>query len=249
MISAIVLAKNEEKKIKDCLKSVAWADEILVIDDQSIDKTREIAKKEGARVISHPLEDNFAAQRNYALSLSRGDWVLFVDADERVSSELAEEIKQVVKKNNGIVGYYLPRIDNFMSKWLKYGEIKNIKLLRLAKKNAGVWLREVDEVWRVKGKAESLSRPLKHYPHDNLGEFLKSINERTTLNALAFYEEGKKINALEWGKPLAKFVVNYIFRGGFLDGLNGFVFAVLMSFHSYLVRGKLYLLWKRGKKA
>lgn len=254
MISAVVLTKNEEKNIRECLSGLSWCDEVLVIDDNSTDKTREIAEECGAKIIGHSLDGNFAGQRNFGLEKAKGDWVFFVDADERVSRELEEEIKEKLKENRGIKGYYLRRVDNFMGKWLKHGEIGGvggiggIKILRLAKKGAGKWVRNVDEVWKIDGKTEILKNPLLHYPHPNLTQFLESVNERSTMNAEYLFEKNEKLNFFEWGKPFLKFIQNYFLKFGFLDGMSGFVFAVLMSLHSFLVRGKLYLLWRKSKR-
>ena len=247
MISAVVLTKNEEDNIKECLGGLKWCNEILVVDDDSVDKTREIAKKEGARVIKHSLGSNFADQRNFALRQTRSNWVFFVDADERVSPLLAKEIQKEIK-NSKNDGFYFKRIDFFMDKWLKHGEIGSIKILRLAKKDSGVWKRSVDEKWVVKGRVKTLKHPLLHFSHLEIKEFLLSVNERTTLNAQEFYKNGARVTVWEWLKPLVKFIQNYFFRFGFLDGTSGLVFAVMMSLHSFLVRGKLYLLCKKDKK-
>ncbi|MCL5090858.1 MAG: glycosyltransferase family 2 protein [Patescibacteria group bacterium] len=272
MISAIVLTKNEGENIQDCLEGLKWCDEILVIDDNSTDETAKLAKKSGAKVILHSLNNDFGAQRNFALEKAKEDWVFFVDADERVSPELTREIQKEIIKNNYINGYYFHRLDNFMGKFLKHGEIggigeksilgeigefggekgfgrmKGLTILRLAKRGSGQWERRVEETWQIQGKTKTFINPLLHYSHPNLNQFLENINMRTTLNAQAFYTEGKKVSSLDWLKPLAKFVWNYFFRLGFLDGIEGFVFAVLMSLHSFLVRGKLYLLWQKEGK-
>lgn len=254
MISAVVLTKNEEKNIAECFTSLKWCDEILVIDDNSIDKTAAIARQEGARVIKKALADDFASQRNFALSQVKNEWAFFVDADERVTTELASETKNKITKSKDINGFLIKRIDCFIGKWLEHGEIGGIReiggiggvrLLRLAKKGSGRWIRRVDEKWEVRGKVELLKNPLLHYSHTNLTEFLESINERSSLNAKQLFEEGKKVIFFDWFKPLAKFIQNYFFKLGFLDGTAGFVFAVIMSLHSFLVRGKLYLLWRR----
>lgn len=249
MISAVVLAKNEEKNIRRCLEGLKWCDEILVIDDDSDDRTVGIAERFGARVIKHSLSRDFAQQRNFGLEKARGEWVFFVDADERVSGKLTNEIQTLTRSNAviqiGVNGFYLKRVDFFMGRWLKYGEIGKIRILRLARKDAGKWVRSVDEKWEVAGKTKVLTNPLLHYSHSSLTKFLTSINERSSLNAQEFYEEGKRITFGEWLKPLVKFVQNYFFRLGFLDGTAGFVFAVLMSLHSFMVRGKLYLLWQK----
>lgn len=244
MISAVVLTKNEEKNILECLEGLKWSDEIVVVDDNSTDKTREIAQKAGAKVFTRALDSDFAGQRNFALEKARYDWIFFVDADERVSPELAVEVQKKIK-NTKTAGFYFRRIDNFMGHWLKHGEIGGIRILRLARRGSGRWERAVDEKWQVAGETKTFKNPLFHYAHPDLTQFLKSVNERTGLNARVFYEEGRKVNFLEWIKPVVKFKQNYIFKLGFLDGLPGFIFAVLMSLHSFLVRGKLYLIWRR----
>ena len=248
MISAIVLTKNEEKNIKECLEGLQWCDEILVIDDYSSDKTVQIARKLGAKVIKHSLDNDFSQQRNFAISQSRGDWIFFVDADERVSKELKDEIQKKVKEEKGIVGYFFPRIDFFLGRWLKHGEIGSIRILRLAKRNSGYWKRRVDEKWEITGIIKTMKNPLLHFSHPSLTEFLESINKRSTLNAEEFYQEKKAVRLWDWIKPLAKFIQNYFLRMGFLDGIQGFIFALLMSFHSFLVRGKLYLLVKTERQ-
>lgn len=248
MISAVVLTKNEEKNIVDCLETLSWCDEVLVIDDGSEDRTAEIAQKMGAKVFVHALEDDFSKQRNFDLQQAQNDWVLFVDADERVSSELAREIKyQIVNnKNKDMNGFYIKRRDFMWGRELRHGETGSIKLLRLAKKGAGVWEGAVHEEWKIKGKTGELKNPLLHYPHQTIVEFLQEINFYTTLRAQELYKKGVKV---PWHDiilyPKAKFIYNYFIKMGFLDGLPGFIFALLMGFHSFLVRGKLWLLWKK----
>jgi len=245
MISAVVLTKNEEKNLQECLESVRWVDEIIVIDDNSTDKTVEIAKSLKAKVFSHPLNNNFAEQRNFGLERAKGEWVLFVDADERVSPELAAEIKKEIK-NTKVDGFYLKRQDFFGGRALKYGETANVRLLRLGRKGKGEWRREVHEVWEIKGETEELKNPILHYPHQTLSDFIDHINFHSTLHAQALKKEGVRPSL--WRiifYPKAKFIQNYIFRLGFLDGTPGIIVALMMSFHSFLARGKLYFLWKK----
>lgn len=247
MISAVILTKNEEKNIEACLENLSWCDEVIVIDDESKDKTVDLAKKKSARVYIRALEDDFALQRNFGLEKAKGDWVLFVDADERVSQALWYEI--MAKLNTPFSpydGYFLKREDVIWGKKLRYGETGNIKILRLAKKNAGKWSGKVHEVWNVKGKTEVLQNSLTHYPHQTIKEFLHEINYYSDLRA---QELQKKKVQVSWFTillyPKAKFILNYVVKRGFLDGLPGFIFALMMSLHSFLVRGKLWLLWQK----
>ena len=247
MISVVVLTKNEEKNIVDCLESLSWCDEMVVIDDNSEDRTLEVAKKMGAKVFARSLNSDFSAQRNYGLEKANGDWVLFVDVDERVSSSLREEIIQLTNNPiNQCDGFYIKRNDFMWGKELKYGEVVNIWLLRLAKKNSGKWTGKVHEEWKTKGKIGRLRNFIIHYPHSTISEFLRDVNFYTDLRSKELFEKGVRsdfISILFY--PSAKFLSNYFLKLGFLDGMQGLVFAIMMSFHSFLVRGKLWLLWQK----
>lgn len=249
MISAIILTKNEEKNIKACINSVSWCDEIIVLDDNSIDRTVDFAKKTKANVIIHSKEDDFSAQRNFGLQKAKGDWILFVDADERVSPALWYEIMQYTSGAiHNFSGFYLKRVDHIWGKNLKYGETGNIKLLRLARKETGEWEGRVHERWKINGEISTLNNPLEHYPHINIAKFLQEINLYTTLRSIELYEKKIKSN---WFSivffPSGKFFQNYLIRQGFKDGVPGLLLALMMSFHSFLVRSKLWLLWQKKK--
>jgi glycosyltransferase involved in cell wall biosynthesis len=252
MISAIVLTKNEEKNILACLHSLEWCDEIVVVDDYSIDQTIELITKLNKKNIhfhQRHLENDFSKQRNFGLSKARYEWVLFVDADEQVSSSLQFEIVSTI--NNSIenyIGYYIKRSDVIWGRELRHGESGNIKLIRLGKKDKGIWVGSVHETWRMQGKVSELKNSLTHYPHQTLLEFLQEINYYTTLRAEELY--GKGVQATSWTivlYPLGKFLSNYFIKLGFLDGIAGLVFAIMMSFHSFLVRSKLWQLWQQKK--
>ncbi len=250
MISAVVLAKNEEKNISRCLSSIAWCDEIILVDDNSTDRTALLAKKYKAQIFIHPLNDDFSAQRNFGLGKAKFDWVLFVDADERISSALWYEIMQTINSPiNNYSGFYLKRIDFMWKKKLNYGESGNVKFLRLVKRDSGKWVGKVHEVWQSSGKTNKLKNPLIHHPHNTVKNFLKEVNYYTTLRASDLYDKNTKIN---WWSivvyPAGKFIYNYIFKLGFLDGVQGLVFAVMMSFHSFLVRGKLWSMMQKNEK-
>ncbi len=243
MISAIILTHNDEATIAKTLESLTWCDEIIIIDDGSTDNTLPIAKKFTNKIFKHPLYNDFAAQRNFGLTKAGGDWVLFVDSDEVVSDALAKEIKEIVRNDN-TVGYFIKRRDVMWGRELKYGEQGRMKLLRLAKKGAGTWVRPVHEVWEVKGPTSELVNPIFHFPHPSVAQYLEKINRYSTLNARYLY--GKKVRVNWWQivtYPAAKFFVNYFIRLGFLDGTPGVVVAIMMSMHSFLTRAKLWLLW------
>jgi glycosyltransferase involved in cell wall biosynthesis len=246
MITAIILTKNEEKNIEACLDSISWCDEKIVIDDHSIDKTVDLAKKKGAKVFVRTMYDNFSDQRNYGLEKAKGDWIFFIDADERVSNALWYEIMAHTNESiEEFSGFYLKRQDTMWGKVLKHGETGNITLLRLAKKGAGKWEGQVHERWNVKGRTDVLKNSLDHFPHQTIAEFLSEINFYTDLRAEELFKKKVGSNWLSIiAYPKGKFILNYFLRAGFLDGLEGLVFALMMSLHSFLVRGKLWLKWQ-----
>lgn len=248
MMSAVVLTKNEEKHVVDCLESLSFCDEIVVIDDNSDDRTIALATRAKAKVFTRALEDDFSAQRNFGLEKASGQWVLFIDADERVTPDLAREIQEILRlpkslENNG---FFIRRRDFMWGRELRHGETGNIKLLRLAEKDAGSWEGKVHETWKVKGAIGELENPIFHYPHQSIAEFLQEINYYTDIRAKELFTQGIPVY---WSSiilyPKVKFFVNYFIKRGFLDGVPGLVFAVMMSFHSFLVRGKLWILWKK----
>lgn len=249
MISAIILTKNEEQNIEKCLESVKWCDEIIVIDDNSSDKTESVAKKYKTAIFSHSLNNDFSSQRNFGMSKAKNEWLLFVDADEVISDALAYEILNAIylKDQNlrDFSGFYIKRSDFMWGRKLRYGETGNIKLLRLARKDSGFWEGKAHERWIVRGSKGTLRNPLLHFPHKTIEEFLKEVNLYTDIRAEEL--KSKNVKVFFWSillYPLGKFLVNYVFKKGFMDGIPGLIIATTMSFHSFLVRGKLWLIKK-----
>jgi len=245
MISAVIITDNWDEKMKRCVKSVGWCGEVIIIEDKHVEsriKNYELRiKNNNIRRYQRDLNNDFAQQRNYGLDRAKGDWVLFVDSDEEVSGELRKEITTKIKTPD-CAGYFLKRDDCFMGRWLKHGEAGEMKLLRLAKKNAGRWRGCVHETWGIKGPTAALKNPLYHYPHSTITEFLEKINSYTDIVAQSWKEEGRKIHGWEMILyPLGKFLQNYLWKLGFLDSFPGLVMAVMMSFHSFLARSKYYL--------
>lgn len=250
MISAVILTKNEEKHIIDCIESLVWCDEIIIIDDYSSDRTRELIEHLHDKKITmykRQLADDFSAQRNFGLHKATGDWVLFIDADERISTSLQYEIVQLINKPHlQTQAYCVKRTDILWGKEMRYGEVGNVQLLRLAKQNAGEWKGRVHETWWVKSETGILANPLLHYPHQTIGEFLQEINFYTDLRAQELYELKERLPSWQLAiYPVGKFLMNYFVKRGFLDGQQGLIIAILMSFHSFLVRAKLWTLWQR----
>ena len=248
-ISAVILVKNEEKNIKNCIKGLIKLDEIIVVDDDSTDDTIKRIKSfrnKKIKIFYRSLNCNFAKQRNFAMEKAENDWVLFVDSDETVSEKLLSEILRIVKNNTDTNGYYIKRLDYAWEKKLKYGEAGNIKLIRLGMKSRGLWKGKVHEKWIIKGKIGVLENEIIHCPHQTVREFIKEINEYSNLRARELHESRYSSNVLSIiFYPFTKFTLNYFIKLGFLDGVPGLVYALIMSFHSFLSRSKLYLYDKK----
>ena len=249
MISAVVIVKNEEKNIIDCLDTLNFCSEIIVIDDNSTDRTSDLVENlnkqnENIKIFRRELNNDFSAQRAYGIEKTKNDWIIFVDADERINNELAVEIKERVTLSTKYGGFLIKRTDFLWGKELKHGDAGNIRLLRLFNKNKGKLKGKVHEVWETKEEVGYLTNSIKHFPHPTISEFLREINFYTDLRANELYALKIKTGFFRIILyPKAKFIKNYFLKMGFLDGMPGLVHAFLMSFHSFLVRGKLYLLW------
>ncbi len=247
MLTVLVLAKNEQENITRCLEGLKFCDQIVIVDDGSTDDTIKIAKKNGAVVLEHELSGDFAAMRNWALEQIKSNWVLFIDADEVVTKELANEIRQAITKVE-CKGFLIRRLDYMWGKELKHGDVGNVSLLRLARRGAGKWSGKVHEVWKVEGKICRLKNSLLHYPHPDVVFFLKEINKYSSIRAKALCDSGIRSNVLQIiFYPIFKFLWLWIGKLGFMDGTSGFIHAMTMAFYSFLVRGKLWLLYKSIK--
>lgn len=244
MITGIVIVKNQEDQLGMCLQALSFCDEIIVIDDNSTDNSAKVAEKAGARVYKRKLEKDFSTQRNWAMEKAKNEWILFVDADEIVTPELATELyQQTTQFLTELNGFYLKRVDFLWGRKVRFGDAGNTKILRLAKKTKGKWRGKVHEVWEVLGEKGTLKNPLYHYPHPSVHDFLKEINYYSNLRSQELFDKKISVNFFSIiFYPLGKFVINYFFKLGFLDGTAGMISALMMAFYSFLVRGKLWQL-------
>jgi glycosyltransferase involved in cell wall biosynthesis len=242
MLTAVVIAKNEAKNISVCIPTLSFANEVLVIDNGSTDQTAQIASKLGAKVIKFSSQDDFSRIRNFALKQANYDWILFLDADEIVTPDLADEIRNALTSD--FSGFMLQRIDYMWNQQLHFGDTGNVYLLRLARKSQGLWCGAVHETWTVSGKIGKLSQPLFHYPHPSMYEFLDSIDHYSTIRAQELFTQHFSANLLKVvSYPFGKFFQLWLLKLGFLDGTAGFIHAMTMSFYSFLVQAKLYFLY------
>lgn len=236
-LSVIVITKNEAAHIEACLKSVAFADESIVVDSGSSDATPTLAASMGARVVRTDDWPGFGAQKNRALALARGDWVLSIDADERVGDELAAEIRAVVQRNDsaGPTGYELNRLSSFCGQWMRHGDWYPDRVLRLFRRGAGRFSDDlVHERLLVDGDCARLNGELLHFTMPTLEDAIDKMNRYTTGRAIDKVRAGRRgglAPALTHG--LWAFVRCYALRRGFLDGRLGLILALYVAEGTY----------------
>lgn len=238
-ITTILLHKNAQPLLEKALSSISWCKEIIILDDNSTDPPHKLASIYQAKLVKRELT-SFAEQRNFALHIATQPWVLFLDADEVISDPLQNEIQQVIQHTK-YAGFLIPRVDEFMSRVLRFGETNSLHFLRLAKKDAGQWSRAVHEQWNIQGSITLLHHPILHKPHESISTFLDKINHYTQLELVEHKKTSKIFILLQLVLyPFGKFVQNYILRLGILDGFPGLCMAYMMSIHSLVVRVKMY---------
>lgn len=243
-LSVAVITFNEEKNIRDCIDSFHdLADEVIVLDSYSTDKTLEIAKSyPKVQVFQHPFTGHIE-QKNRAIELCNGEWILSLDADERVSPKLQEEILAVLKNPKpNIVGYKIPRLTFHFGRFIRHGGWYPLKRYRLFKKGFGTWTGENPHDYiEIQGKGESLEGDIIHYSFIDLSHQIDTINKFSSIVALTRYNKNIQFAILKSiYKPFIKFLECYIFKLGFLDGYAGFVIAVSSAFSTFLKFAKLH---------
>lgn len=236
-ISIVLATYNEEEHLGSCLESVkglAW--EIVIVDGGSKDKTLAIAQKFGARIIRTDNPPVFHINKNKAIDASYGDWVLQLDADEVVTEELAKEIQKVVSSKSDIKGYWIPRKNFFLGKFLSKGGQYPDYTLRLYRKGSGrLPAKDVHEQAAVEGKVSYLKNNLLHFRDKNFSEYMERFNRYTDLLAGQTKDAGVKKNIFSllnyiFLKPIIWFIKAYLRHRGYVDGFPGFVFALFSSF-------------------
>jgi glycosyltransferase involved in cell wall biosynthesis len=242
-LSVTLITHNESRHIAACLKSVAFADEWVVVDSGSTDGTREIAESMGARVVRTDDWPGFGVQKNRALALARGRWVLSLDADERVTEALARQIRAIVDApGEPAQGYELSRLSRFCGQWMRHGDWYPDRVLRLFRRERGRFTDDlVHERLQVEGRVERLGGDLLHDTMPSLDDALDKMNRYSSGRArdkLAAGRRGGLASAL--GHGLWAFVRGYLFKRGFLDGRLGFVLAI------YVAEGTYYRYLKMG---
>ena len=242
-LTVTVITRNEAANIDAALDSVAWADEIVVVDAESTDDTAAIARRRGARVEVRSWP-GYSAQKNYAASLASHDWILSIDADERVPPALAGEIRSLLAAEPAHRGYRIPRVSHYLGRWIRGTDWYPDYQLRLYDRRVGEWNgRPVHESVTLKGGHGVLANDLQHYPYRDISHHLATIDRYTTLAADQMRAEGRvpSIAGIVLHPPFA-FLRNYVLRGGFRSGSAGLVVSILNSYYVFL---KLAKAWER----
>lgn len=240
-LSVTVITWNEEERLRPCLESVSWADEIIVVDAESTDKTVQVAREFTDRIWVRPWP-GFADQKNFALEQAAGEWVLSLDADEQVTPELRRAIEAVLDSGVAMDGYAIPRKNIFWGAWIRHGRLYPDYQLRLFKRGSGRFVeRAVHESVEVRGTVGRLQSPLLHQSYRSLEEFLGRSNRYSTLAAEEWIRQGRRVGLADLAlRPLGRFLSMYLLHGGFLDGWRGFLLAGLYAHYVFLRTAKVW---------
>ncbi len=249
-LTVVVLTKNEEKIIARCLESVKWADEIIVIDDNSTDGTVEIARRYTDKIISHPLNNNFSEQRNLGGTRATGGWILQMDADERVTDALKKEMEAVLAGPSGPAAFTFGRMNNFCGKFLTAGGEDLHRPLRFFRKDKARFSGDkIHERLVVDGQIGSLAAAMEHYNFPDVSHYVATQDFYSGIEAKALYEKeglipAKRLRGELTLGPLKLFLKIYIKRKGFKDGLHGLIFAALSAWRRFMIYAKY---WEMNK--
>lgn len=247
-LSVIIITRNEEAHIGACLDSVAFADEFIVLDSGSTDQTCDIARKRGALVSVSTDWPGFGPQKNRVLDMATGDWVLSIDADERVTPQLAQAIKQELLAPKADA-YRIARLSSFCGKWMRHSGWWPDHVVRLFRKGAGRFTDvPVHEKVLVQGTTATLDGHFLHYPYESLEVLIDKLNRYSTEAAISAHQRGRRTSMLgPYGRGFWTFIRIYILRRGFLDGWQGLILAGMAAAGNFFRYSKLY--WLNRQKS
>ena len=245
-LSITIITFNEEKNIRDCLESIKWADEIIVVDSFSTDRTVEICKKYTQKVIQRKWS-GFLKQKKFAQEQATGEWILNLDADERLSPEAATEIKkEIINSTPDVNGFVFHRQSYYLGRWIKHGGWYPDAKLRLIRKDSGSWHGEsLHEKLVCNGKVKYLKGKILHYVYRDISHQLETVDSFSRISADIWLKKGKRFKLLLLlTKPSISFLTTYIWKGGILDGMPGLIISVITSYYVFLKYAKLWELQK-----
>jgi glycosyltransferase involved in cell wall biosynthesis len=242
-LSATIITRNEEAQIGDCLESVRWADEIIVVDTESTDRTVEMCHKYTPHVYNRPWA-GYAGAKNAALELATGAWILSLDADERVSDGLRGEIMALLRQPRATLatGYAIPRRNFLWGRWLHYGGLYPDYQVRLFERGKGRFKpRRVHESVAVDGRVERLRHAIDHHSYQGISDIMRRLDHYTDLAALDVRDRGQSFRRTALiMRPIGRFLRNYVLKQGFRDGIPGLIMAVSYAYSVFVREAKLW---------
>jgi len=243
VLAVVIITLNEERNLGGCLESVRWVDEIVVVDAQSVDQTVDIARRYTNKVFVRSWP-GFGPQKNFAMDQTSADWVLIVDADERVTDSLRREILELLRAGQppDVAGFEIPRRNFFYGQWIRGGGIYPDYQLRLIRRSAGRY----DEVLlherlQLKGSILRLRSPLDHHSVPSIRDHVRKMAQYTTLGGLEKLKTRSRVTPLEVaGNHLGTIFKTYVLRGGFRDGVRGIIVALFAGMHTFVKYAKTW---------
>jgi len=245
-ISASIIVRNEEANVAEVCQTVAWADEIVIVDSDSTDRTVEIARRHTDKVFNREFR-GYKDKHEFADAQTTGDWVFWIDADERVTPELREAIEQIRHRDPATLpdGFRIARRTQYLGRWIKHSGWYPDYQMRLYRKAASFWDGvSPHETARVKGRVETLPGEFRHYTKRNLSEHHRVLDEYTTLAAEFHAKKNRRVRAIDlFVLPIAAFIRTWVFKQGFRDGVPGLIIAMFTAYSVFLKFAKV---WERN---
>lgn len=247
-ISVVISVYNEEKMIGECLESIKWADETILVDNQSTDNTVQIAKKYTKKIYSRPNNPMLNVNKNYGFGKTSGDWILSLDGDERITQELKNEIRLTMEQwNNKTMGFWIPRKNIIFGKWIEHTGWYPDYQPRLFRKGKGNFPeKHVHEMVKIQGESAKLKGHILHYNYNSVSQFIRKLDRIYTENETEnLIKNGYKFSKLDCFRfPTKEFLNRYFAQEGYKDGLHGLLLSLLMSFYHLVVFAKI---WEKRK--
>ena len=243
-ISAVVITKNEERNIKRCLESLKWVDEVVIVDGLSTDKTVEIAKSYGAKIVEHKFEGDFGLERNIGNDNATSDWILALDADEAIPDNTRKEIENILEKESEFDAYNVPRLQYFLGKSLIHGG-RYHSIVNFFRRGKVKFEGKVHHLVLVNGKTGELKEPIEHYPFNTISEYLQKLDRYTGYEAKEMFDNfgNTKLPEVKYNlgmRPLKLFIKGYFKKKGYKDGILGLIFSILFSWSHFLKWSKYW---------
>jgi glycosyltransferase involved in cell wall biosynthesis len=244
-IAIIMVVRNEEEQIRECLETVSWANEIIIVDQSSTDSTAKISRQFTDKIFLTEPKGYCEPDRNLAIEKASSKWIFYIDADERVTRELRDEILLIVKSDNPRPAYYVKRRNYFLGKWIKTCDWYPSPVLRLFKKGEVIFPNEIHQVPQHREEYGYLNNDLLHYSYSSFEEYFEKFNRYTTELAKEEFQTGRRITAFNFIpdfllRPSYNFLSKYLYYQGYRDGFRGFFVSFSSALTVFVSKAKLW---------